>query len=161
MTPGVASPAGSIVGSTACERIRASLARSLALSSGVVTLWAIVALLIAPFYMFSQQELAPPEDQGVVFSIIQAAPNATIEQTKLFAQQINDVYKSFPESAGTFELTYPERRVRRHTCRGVSGPRRRSSCRWWRDRCRGFRVFARFPPRHLRCPAVATFQWTS
>ena len=83
------------------------LGRSLAYRPVVVTLWAIVALLIAPFYMFSQQELAPPEDQGVVFSIIQAAPNATIEQTKLFAQQINDVYKAFPESAGTFELTYP------------------------------------------------------
>jgi multidrug efflux pump len=83
------------------------LARSLAYRPVVVTLWAIVALLIAPFYMFSQEELAPPEDQGVVFSIIQAAPNATIEQTKLFARQINDVYESFPESAGTFELTYP------------------------------------------------------
>jgi multidrug efflux pump len=83
------------------------LGRSLAYRPVVVTLWAIVALLIAPFYMFSQQELAPPEDQGVVFSIIQAAPNATIEQTKLFTQQINNVYKSFPESAGTFELTYP------------------------------------------------------
>ena len=31
------------------------------------TLWAIVALLMVPFYMFSQQELAPAEDQGVVF----------------------------------------------------------------------------------------------
>ena len=28
----------------------------------------IVALLIVPFYMFSQRELAPAEDQGVVFS---------------------------------------------------------------------------------------------
>jgi multidrug efflux pump len=73
----------------------------------VLTLWAIVAVLVVPFYMFSQQELAPAEDQGVVFSIIQAAPNATIEQTKLFARQINDVYKAIPEAAGTFELTYP------------------------------------------------------
>src|ERR1700752_2028735 len=37
------------------------LGRSLAYRPVVVTLWAIVALLIAPFYMFSQQELAPPE----------------------------------------------------------------------------------------------------
>jgi multidrug efflux pump len=83
------------------------LGRSLAYRPVVLTLWAVVALLIVPFYMFSQRELAPAEDQGVVFSIIQAAPNATIEQTKLFAQQINNVYKSFPEAAGTFELTYP------------------------------------------------------
>ena len=83
------------------------LSRSLAFRPVVLTLWVIVALLIAPFYMFSQRELAPPEDQGVVFSIIQAAPNATIEQTKLFTAQINDVYEALPEAAGTFALTNP------------------------------------------------------
>ena len=57
--------------------------------------------------MFSQRELAPAEDQGVVFSIVQAAPNSTIDQTKLFAAEINKVYQSFPEAAGTFELTFP------------------------------------------------------
>jgi multidrug efflux pump len=84
-----------------------TLAGSLAYRPVVVTLWAIVAILVVPFYMFSQRELAPAEDQGVVFSIIQAAPNATIEQTKLFARQINEVYRSFPEAGGTFELIYP------------------------------------------------------
>jgi multidrug efflux pump len=83
------------------------LAGSLAYRPVVLTLWAIVLLLIPPFYMFSQRELAPAEDQGVVFSIIQAAPNATIDQTKLFARQINDIYKAQPEMAGTFELTFP------------------------------------------------------
>jgi multidrug efflux pump len=84
-----------------------AVSRSLAYRPVVLTIWAIVVLLIAPFYMFSQRELAPAEDQGVVFSIVQAAPNATIEQTTLFAHQINEVYKSFPEAAGTFELTSP------------------------------------------------------
>jgi multidrug efflux pump len=83
------------------------LSRSLVYRPVVLTVWVVVTLLMVPFYLFSQRELAPAEDQGVVFSIVQAAPNATIEQTKLFAQQINDVYKSFPEAAGTFELTYP------------------------------------------------------
>ena len=46
------------------------------------------SLLIVPFYMFSQKELAPTEDQGVVFGIVQAAPNATLDQTKLFADQV-------------------------------------------------------------------------
>jgi len=73
----------------------------------VITLWAIVALLVVPFYMFSQRELAPAEDQGVVFSIVQAAPNSTIDQTRLFADQIHDVYRSFPEAASIFQLTYP------------------------------------------------------
>jgi multidrug efflux pump len=73
----------------------------------VLTLWIIVALLIVPFYMFSMHELAPAEDQGVVFSVVQAAPNATIEQTKLFTSQILDVYQSIPETAATFQLITP------------------------------------------------------
>jgi multidrug efflux pump len=73
----------------------------------VVVLWLIVAALIVPFYMFSQRELAPAEDQGVVFSVVQAAPNATIEQTRLFTQQIYEVYRSFPETSNTFQLTFP------------------------------------------------------
>jgi len=91
------------------DTLRSAYTRAVASSLNyrpiVVTVWAIVALLIVPFYMFSQRELAPAEDQGVVFSIVQAAPNSTIEQTKLFADQITSVYRSFPEAAGTFELT--------------------------------------------------------
>ena len=73
----------------------------------VLVLWAIVAALIVPFYMFSQKELAPKEDQSVVFGIIQAAPNATLEQTNLFASQVYDVYHSFPEMENTFQITNP------------------------------------------------------
>jgi len=84
-----------------------ALASTLRYRPVVLTLWIIVALLIVPFYMFSQRELAPAEDQGVVFSVVQAAPNATIEQTKLFTSQILDVYRSIPESAATFQLISP------------------------------------------------------
>jgi multidrug efflux pump len=73
----------------------------------VLVLWAIVALLMVPFYMFSQRELAPAEDQGVVFSIIQAAPNSTIDQTSMFTKQVHDVYRSLPETASIFQLTFP------------------------------------------------------
>ena len=73
----------------------------------VLVLWALVAVLIVPFYMFSQQELAPAEDQGVVFGVIQASANATIDQTTLFTKQIYDVYKAFPESASIFQITSP------------------------------------------------------
>ena len=73
----------------------------------VLVLWAIVAVLIVPFYMFSQQELAPAEDQGVVFGVIQASANATIDQTTLFTKKIHDVYRSFPESASIFQITSP------------------------------------------------------
>jgi multidrug efflux pump len=73
----------------------------------VLTLWVIVVLLIVPFYMFSQRELAPAEDQGVVFGVIQSSANSTIDQTNLFAQQVENVYRSFPENGGTFQITQP------------------------------------------------------
>src|SRR5206468_10882940 len=52
----------------------------------VLVLWVIVVSLMVPFYMFTQRELAPGEDQSVVFGIVQSAPNATLDQTKLFAK---------------------------------------------------------------------------
>jgi multidrug efflux pump len=73
----------------------------------VLTLWGIVLLLIVPFYMFSQKELAPAEDQGVVFGVVQAAPNATLDQTRLFAAAIDDTYRKTPETQNTFQLMSP------------------------------------------------------
>ena len=73
----------------------------------VLVLWAIVVALIVPFYMFSQRELAPAEDQGVVFGVIQSSANSTIDQTNLFTTQVYDVYHSFPESASIFQITSP------------------------------------------------------
>ena len=62
---------------------------------------------MVPFYMFSQRELAPAEDQGVVFAVVQAAANSTIDQTTLFTRQIHDVYRSFPEADSIFQITFP------------------------------------------------------
>src|SRR5436190_1423097 len=73
----------------------------------VFGVWVIVALLVVPFYIFSQRELAPAEDQGVVFGVLQASPNSTLDQTKLFASQIYDVYHSFPEAESIFQITDP------------------------------------------------------
>jgi multidrug efflux pump len=43
----------------------------------------------------------------VVFGVVQAAANSTIDQTKLFAQQVHDVYRSFPEAASIFQIISP------------------------------------------------------
>src|SRR3954466_1781961 len=73
----------------------------------VLTLWIIVALLMIPFYMFSQKELAPAEDQGIVFSIIQSSANSTLDQTNLFTKEVYDVFHSIPESESIFQITQP------------------------------------------------------
>jgi multidrug efflux pump len=84
-----------------------TLAGTLQYRPVVLVVWAIVVVLIVPFYMFSQRELAPAEDQGVVFGVIQGSANSTIDQTNLFTQQVYDVYHSFPESASVFQITSP------------------------------------------------------
>jgi len=93
------------------ESVRAAYTRTLAGTLKnrpvVLALWAIVTLLAVPFYLFSMKELAPAEDQGVVFGIVQASPDSTLDQTKLFTQQIHDVYASFPETKSIFQITQP------------------------------------------------------
>jgi len=86
---------------------KSMLGGTLANRSAVLLLWVIIVLLAVPFYMFTQRELAPTEDQSVVFGIVQAAPNATLDQTRLFASQIADVYQSFPETQNVFQITFP------------------------------------------------------
>ena len=73
----------------------------------VFVVWAAAVLLIFPFYMFSGKELAPTEDQSVVFGIVQSAPNATLDQTTLFTNEVNKVYQSFPETKAVFQITFP------------------------------------------------------
>jgi multidrug efflux pump len=93
------------------DRVRSTYERALTSTLKyrpvVLTLWAIVAVLMVPFYMFSQHELAPAEDQGVVFGVIQASPNSTIDQTRLFTNQVYDVYHAFPENQSIFQITSP------------------------------------------------------
>jgi multidrug efflux pump len=92
---------------TVRRRYTQALSATLRYRPVVLVLWGIVALLTVPFYLFSQRELAPAEDQGVVFSIVQASANSTIDQTRMFAEQIHGIYRSFPETASIFQLTFP------------------------------------------------------
>jgi multidrug efflux pump len=83
------------------------LGGTLAYRPVVLTLWVIVALLAAPFYMFSMKELAPTEDQGVVFTVVQAAPNSTLDQTLLYVDELGEAFASFDETDAVFQITFP------------------------------------------------------
>ena len=83
------------------------LSSTLAYRPVVFTLWAIVVLLIVPLYMFSDKELAPPEDQSVVFGIVQAAPNSTLDQTVMYTSRVGDAFETLPETERTFQITFP------------------------------------------------------
>ncbi len=73
----------------------------------VYTVWIVISLLTIPMFRMSPKELAPTEDQGVIFGIMDAAANATLDQTSKFAAAFNQAYMSVPETRFTFQLTMP------------------------------------------------------
>ena len=73
----------------------------------VYVVWIVLSLLIIPMFQMSSRELAPKEDQGVIFGIFDAAANSTIDQTSRYAAAANRVFMSFPETDFTFQITLP------------------------------------------------------
>jgi len=73
--------------------------------SVVVVLSILFTLLLAPFFMLAQSELAPKEDQGVVFSILLPSPTSTIDQNLIFSEEVQKMFESFPEYANSFQIT--------------------------------------------------------
>lgn len=65
---------------------------------------AIVLLSIGFLYTLSKHELAPQEDQGIIISLLTAAPNASLQQTQLYSRQVFDAFRSFPETDHIFQL---------------------------------------------------------
>ncbi|MGE4343717.1 MAG: efflux RND transporter permease subunit [Geoalkalibacter sp.] len=83
------------------------LAGTLRARPSVYLVWIITAAVCVPMYTMSATELAPTEDQGVIFGIIDAAANATLNQTATFTKAVNDAYMSVPETRFTFQVTSP------------------------------------------------------
>src|SRR5581483_355654 len=93
------------------ERVKRRYSRMLAVTlanrPAVYAVWAVLSLLVVPLYMFSAKELAPIEDQGVVFGAVDVPANATMEQLTPFTEQVYDVFKSTPEFSHSFQITFP------------------------------------------------------
>ncbi len=83
------------------------LARTLRMRPVVYAVWIIVGLCAIPMYMFSPQELAPSEDQSVIFSGISAAANATADHKGHYGKAVEDAFLSMPERDLTFQLLFP------------------------------------------------------
>lgn len=65
---------------------------------------ALILISIYFLYSTSKSELAPNEDQGVIISQLTTAPNSTLAQTQLYSNQVNKIYRSFPETERIFQL---------------------------------------------------------
>jgi multidrug efflux pump len=74
-----------------------------------VTLLFAAIVLISNYFLYSSAtvELAPTEDQGVIITSSNAAPNATLQQRELYSRQIYNVFASHPETEHVFQLDIP------------------------------------------------------
>ena len=73
----------------------------------VYIVWVCIALMSIPMYMNSAKELAPTEDQGIIFGIVEGPGNSTLDQASLYAQNANTAFSSFEETEFTFQITSP------------------------------------------------------
>src|SRR5438270_985967 len=88
------------------------LDRTLNARSAAYVIWGGVSLIA--LFMFATipkvatKELAPKEDQGVIFGIITAPANATIDDTIRYADAAGKVFQDIPDTRFTFQITFPD-----------------------------------------------------
>jgi len=88
------------------------LDRTLNARRAVYVVWAgifaLAILMFAAVPKMGTKELAPKEDQGVIFGIITAPANATIDDTIRYADAAGKVFQDIPDTRFTFQLTFPD-----------------------------------------------------
>jgi len=93
------------------ERLKQAYGRrldaTLAARPAVYAVWIVVSLLAIPLFTMSARELAPTEDQGVIFGILDASANSTLDQNSRYAAASNKVFMGIPETDFTFQVTFP------------------------------------------------------
>ena len=83
------------------------LATTLKARPAVYLVWLVLSLCAIPMFTMSARELAPGEDQGVIFGIVDAAANSTLDQTALYSAAANKIFLDIPETDFTFQLIRP------------------------------------------------------
>ena len=93
------------------DRIRTLYGRvldaTLASRPAVYTLWIGLSLLTIPMFLFMARELAPAEDQGVLFGIVETDATATIDQATFYTAAEYRAFTNLPETEKTFQITAP------------------------------------------------------
>ncbi|AGC43313.1 HAE1 family efflux transporter [Myxococcus stipitatus DSM 14675] len=93
------------------DRLRNAYSRSLDSAMGarrvVYMSWAVLSALALLMFTQSPQELAPNEDQGVIFGFVNTPSNSTIEQLTPAVREMNLSLMQMPESEYTFQITMP------------------------------------------------------
>jgi multidrug efflux pump len=93
------------------DAVRGMYARHLDMALGargaIYTAWIVVSVLAFLMFIMSPKELAPTEDQGVVFGVVNTPANSTLDQVTFSTREVNRTVMQIPEAGFTFQLTFP------------------------------------------------------
>jgi multidrug efflux pump len=93
------------------ERVKNTYSRHLEASfkaRGIIyTAWGLISLLAVAMFLQSPRELAPVEDQGVIFGIVNTPSNSTLDQVAQSTREVNKTVMAIPETNFTFQITFP------------------------------------------------------
>jgi multidrug efflux pump len=107
------------------DRLRAAygrvLDRTLQSRPYVYVVWGMISLAAFPMYSMSPKELAPSEDQSVLFGLINAAANATADQKSFFGRAAEQAFLSTPEVDLTFQILFSPSTASMFDTDGFSG----------------------------------------
>ena len=80
---------------------------SLANRGTVYVVWAVISFLGVYMITHSTAELAPAEDQGIIFGIGTTASNSTLDQNVRYASAVKEAYFSDKDTDFSFQFTTP------------------------------------------------------
>ncbi len=90
------------------ERIRAGYERRLRGSLRTIPVTVVfAAMILASIYFLygsAKTELAPQEDQGVIFAFLTGAPDSTLQQRQMSNQKVYDTISGYPEAGHVFQI---------------------------------------------------------
>ena len=74
----------------------------------IYVIWIGLSALGIVMYSQSASELAPSEDQGVIFGILETPPDSTIDQASFYADIAGRSFAKVPEREQVFQITRPD-----------------------------------------------------
>ncbi len=74
----------------------------------VYAIWLVISVVGVLMIMKSKAELAPTEDQGVLFAFGTTASNSTLDQNLPYAAAVEKAFFTDPDTAFVFQITAPE-----------------------------------------------------
>src|SRR6266851_3414362 len=93
------------------DRVKAAYARALETTfrarGAIYAAWVVIGILALLMFGQSPKELAPAEDQGVIFGVINTPSNSTLDQVTQSTRAINKEAFTIPEAEFTFQLAFP------------------------------------------------------